>query len=152
MDEDGFLSITGRKKELLVLSNGKKVVPSHIEGLLVSGQLIDQACVIGEGKPYLTALLVPNWANLGRALKAQGKEFSVENPERSIQNPMVRDFLQQHIDMSLRDVANWEQVRKFALLPHPFTLASDELTVSLKLRRTVVLAKHFALVDSLYRD
>jgi long-chain acyl-CoA synthetase len=152
MDEDGFLSITGRKKELLVLSNGKKVVPSHIEGLLVSGQLIDQACVFGEGKPYLTALLVPNWANLGQALKAQGKEFGAESPEKSIQNPLVRDFLQRHIEMALRDVAPWEQVRKFALLPHPFTLASDELTVSLKLRRNVVLAKHFALLDSLYRD
>src|SRR5262249_12625909 len=68
LDGDGFLKITGRKKELLVLSNGKKVVPAAIEGLLVSDTCIDQAVVCGEGRNYLTALLVPHWENLRRAL------------------------------------------------------------------------------------
>jgi long-chain acyl-CoA synthetase len=152
IDNEGFLSITGRKKELLVLSNGKKVVPSYIEGLLVSGQLIDQACVCGEGKPYLTALLVPNWPNLGRALEANGKGIGAESPENLVRNPAVRDFLQLHIEALLKDVAQWERIKRFILLPQAFTVAADEMTVSLKLRRNVVLAKYTALVESLYRD
>ena len=72
LDADGFLTITGRKKELLVLSSGKKVVPTHIEGLLSSDPCIDQAVLHGEGKNFLTALIVPNWPNLCAALAACG--------------------------------------------------------------------------------
>src|SRR5204863_3000421 len=70
LDDEGFLSITGRKKELMVLSSGKKVVPPHIEGLLLSEPCIDQAIVYGEGHNFLSALIVPNWANVRKALPA----------------------------------------------------------------------------------
>src|SRR5262249_40819450 len=75
LDADGFLTITGRKKELLVLSNGKKVVPTQIEGLLIADDCIDQAVVYGEGRHFLTALLVPHWDNLRRALSARGRRL-----------------------------------------------------------------------------
>src|SRR5207237_3895832 len=68
LDDDGYLHITGRKKELLVLSNGKKVVPSHVEGLLLADPCIDQVVVFGEGRNYLTALVVPQWSNLTQAM------------------------------------------------------------------------------------
>src|SRR5262249_56145439 len=76
LDADGFLSITGRKKELMVLSNGKKVIPTQIEGLLVADDCIDQAVVYGEGRSYLTPLLLPDWGNLRKALGA-GSDKSV---------------------------------------------------------------------------
>jgi long-chain acyl-CoA synthetase len=148
LDADGFLSITGRKKELLVLSNGKKVVPSYLEGLLIADECIDQAVVCGEGRNFLTALIVPHWENLRRALGHVGTESN----EALAGKPQVCELLRQRIDAALTEVSSYEQIRKFIVLPRPFTVASEELTVSLKLRRNVVLARHREELDALYRE
>src|SRR5579883_2847210 len=142
LDADGFLKITGRKKELIVLSNGKKVVPSFIEGLLQADPCIDQAVVCGEGRNYLTALIVPHWANVRAVLG---------NPSVEATSPAVRELLQQRIRQSLKDVSPGEQVKQFVIVPQPFSVADDELTVSLKLRRKVVLAKYARQLEELYR-
>jgi long-chain acyl-CoA synthetase len=149
LDAEGFLSITGRKKELLVMSNGKKVVPTHLEGLLLADSCIDQAVIYGEGRNYLTALVVPHWDNLRKVLSA---EVNHEAEETLVQHPAVRAQLRQRIDAALADVSSGEQVRKFIVLPRPFSVAADELTVSLKLRRSVVFDKHRAALEALYRD
>jgi long-chain acyl-CoA synthetase len=151
IDADGFVTITGRKKELMVLSNGQKVVPSHIEGLLVADDCIDQAVVHGEGRNYLTALIVPHWDNLRRALQAEGTSTDGEPAESLVHHPAVRATLRKRIDRRLAEVSCFEQVREFVVLPYPFTVAADELTVSLKLRRNVVLGKYRAELDALYR-
>ncbi|HEV3259750.1 MAG TPA: AMP-binding protein [Gemmataceae bacterium] len=152
LDADGFLSITGRKKDLLVLSNGKKVVPAHIEGLLLADACIDQAVVHGEGRNFLTALIVPHWENVRRALQADGVSADHEPDEVLAGHPAVQGLLRRRIDAALAAVACWEQVKKFLLLPRPFTVAAEELTVSLKLRRNVVLAKYRAELAELYRE
>jgi long-chain acyl-CoA synthetase len=152
LDDEGFLTITGRKKEMMVLSNGKKVVPPNLEGLLVANDCIDQALVCGEGKAYLTALIVPNWANVRKAMQAQGTDLNGLAPEQLAKDRAVGDFMRRQIDAALKDQSHWEQIRKFVVLPNPFTVAADELTVSLKLRRNVVLEKYAALVEDLYRD
>jgi long-chain acyl-CoA synthetase len=152
LDEDGFLIITGRKKELLVLSSGKKVVPSHIEGLLLSDPCIDQAVVCGEGRHFLTALIVPQWDNLRAALRKRDANFAVALAEDLVRHPEVLAELRQRIDALLVDMACWEQIKRFAVLPRPFSVASDELTVSLKIRRSVVLERNKELVDELYQD
>jgi long-chain acyl-CoA synthetase len=152
LDEDGYLSITGRKKELLVLSNGKKVVPSYIEGLLIGDECIDQAAICGEGRNFLTALLVPQWASVRKALRAKGQDVDSQPETELAASAPVRVLLRQRVDAALANVASWEQVRKFAVLTEPFTIAADELTVSLKLRRNVVLAKHAAKLEALYQD
>jgi long-chain acyl-CoA synthetase len=150
LDADGFLTITGRKKELMVLSNGQKVVPTFIEGLIVADECIDQAVVHGEGRNYLTALLVPHWDNLRRALRAEGTP--VEGEEEALaRHPTVRALLRKRLDHLLADVSCFEQVKGFVVLAQPFTVAADELTVSLKLRRNVVLARHHSELDALYR-
>src|SRR5262249_42686611 len=96
LDADGFLTITGRKKELLVLSNGKKVVPPHIEGLLVADECIDQAVVCGEGRHYLTALLVPRWDNLRKAIAAGGLSTDgCTSEEELTRHPTVVEVLRQ---------------------------------------------------------
>jgi long-chain acyl-CoA synthetase len=152
LDAEGFLSITGRKKELLVLSNGKKVVPSYIEGLLIADECIDQAAVSGEGRNFLTALIVPHWDNVRRALQMEVPSLAREPESALARHPAVLSLLERRINSALRDVANWEQVKKFVLLTQPFSVANDELTVSLKLRRNVALAHHAAELDALYRD
>jgi long-chain acyl-CoA synthetase len=151
LDADGFLTITGRKKELLVLSNGKKVVPPHLEGLLVADSCIDQAAVYGEGRNYLTALIVPNWENVRKMLRAAG--LAPDRSEEALtKDQAVKALLRRCIDAATANVAMWEQVRKFHMLPRPFTVAAEELTVSLKLRREVVFQKYRAELEALYRE
>jgi len=156
LDADGFLTITGRKKELLVLSNGKKVIPTQIEGLLVADDCIDQAVVYGEGRHFLTALLVPHWENLHKAIADCGlriADSSSEDEEDELgRHPAVREVLQKRVLQRLADVAGYEQVKKFIVLPRPFTVAAGELTVSLKTRRGVIFAKYQAELEALYDD
>jgi long-chain acyl-CoA synthetase len=149
LDADGFLKITGRKKELLVMSNGKKVVPSHLEGLLIADPCIDQAVVCGEGRNFLTALLVPNWDNVRGALEANGKGWSPQM-RACPPHPAVLAMLQERVQKALVDLSGAEQVKKFAVLPEPFSVANDELTVSLKLRRNVIQTHYARQVDALY--
>jgi long-chain acyl-CoA synthetase len=153
LDADGFLTITGRKKELLVLSNGKKVVPTHIEGLLVADDCIDQAVVYGEGRHFLTALLVPHWDNLRRAIAESGRKVpKVATEDELAGYPAVRDVLRERVLVRLADVAVYEQVKKFHVLPRPFTVAAGELTVSLKTRRGVIFERYKVELESLYRE
>lgn len=147
LDEDGFLYITGRKKELLVLSNGKKVVPAHLEGLLLADPCIDQAVVCGEGRNFLSALIVPQWTNLRKQLDLDSvPETELAHDER------IHAFLTGRIERALEDVSSWEQVRKIIIVPRPFSVADEELTVSLKLRRKVIVAHHKDELDALYHD
>jgi long-chain acyl-CoA synthetase len=150
--EDGFLKITGRKKELVVLSNGKKVVPNHIEGLLVAEECIEQAVVYGEGRPFLTALLVPNWETVRRLLATSEPNHVSANGQCLAEHPAVQTLLRQRIRTALAEVAPWEKVKRFAVLPQPFSVETDEMTVSLKVRRGVVIAKYGHLVESFYRE
>jgi long-chain acyl-CoA synthetase len=151
LDADGFLSITGRKKELMVLSNGKKVVPSHLEGLLVTDPCIDQAVVCGEGRNFLTALLVPNWAKVKDALAGVGVTVDGQ-PEELVRHPAVSELLARRCRQALADLSHMEQIKKFAVLPRPFTVEADELTVSLKLRRGVILKHNAERLEALYRE
>src|SRR5262245_5816091 len=111
LDQDGFLSITGRKKEILVLSNGKKVVPSYIEGLLLSDPCIDQAAVCGEGRNFLTALVVPHWDNVRAALRAEGVAVDGENAETLARHPAVKSLIRRRIAAALADISGSEQVK-----------------------------------------
>ena len=151
LDADGFLSITGRKKELMVLSSGKKVVPPHLEGLLAADPCIDQVMVCGEGHSFLTALVVPNWDNLRAALASNGTEVRGDE-EQLAHDPAVHELLERRIRAALAGVASWEQVKQFVVLSQPFTVANEELTVSLKLRRNVILAHHRPEVEEMYRS
>jgi long-chain acyl-CoA synthetase len=152
LDAEGFLSITGRKKELMVLSNGKKVVPTHLEGLLLADECIDQVVIYGEGRKFLTALVVPQWINVRQALREEENNVDHEAEERLARHPAVLSMLRKRIDTALADVANWEQVKKFLVLPRPFSVEAEELTVSLKLRRNIVFGKYGAELEALYKE
>ena len=95
---------------------------------------------------------MPHWENLRRALKENGTTVDHESDEALAGHQAVTALLQMRIDAALKDVSSPEQVKKFLVLPHPFTVAADELTVSLKLRRNVVLTKYAAQLEALYKD
>ena len=137
----------------MVLSNGKKVIPTYIEGLLVADDCIDQAVVYGEGRHYVTALLVPHWDNLRRAVANCGQRLPDNATEDELAgHPAVREELQKRVSSRLADVAGYEQVKRFHILPRPFTVVDGELTVSLKMRRGVIFARYQAELESLYRE
>jgi long-chain acyl-CoA synthetase len=148
LDSEGFLTITGRKKDLLVLSNGKKVVPSQLEGILLGDPCIDQVVVCGEGRNYLTALVVPHWDNVAHAM-ALGEPYYAETLARDAK---VRAFLEGRIAKALAHEAAWEQVKKIVVLAQPFSVAQDEMTVSLKMRRNVIVQRHRVELEALYRE
>ncbi len=152
MDSEGYLTITGRKKDLMVLSNGKKVIPTELEGLLLGESSIDQAVIYGEGRNFLSAMIVPQWDNLRRALREIGVNTEGKTEEVLAKDPAVLAFYRKRIDVALGDMSNWEQVKKFIVLPRAFTVAAEELTVSLKLRRNVVFAKYKEQLEGLYRE
>jgi long-chain acyl-CoA synthetase len=152
LDNEGFLTITGRKKELMVMSSGKKLVPVYIEGLLLADGCIDQVVVHGEGRNFLTALIVPQWDNVRKALKGDGAALDGLGEEGLARHPAVEALLRKRIDAVLADVSSWEHVKKFVVLPRPFSVAAEELTVSLKLRRNVIFTRYRAELEALYRD
>jgi long-chain acyl-CoA synthetase len=129
LDDDRFLYITGRKKEILVLSNGKNIAPAYLEALLTADPAIAQALVIGDGRNYLAALIVPNAAH--------------RDVQELLASPDAHGRWQQIISDRLKDCSHHEQVRRFAVLPRPFSIEEGELTPKLSLRRAVICA-HFA--------
>jgi long-chain acyl-CoA synthetase len=148
LDAQQYLTITGRKKDLLVLSNGKKVVPTHVEGLLLADPCIEQVLVHGEGKNFLTALIVPAYDRVRAQLG--NPALAAATNETLAAHPSVQAFLAKRIDQALADLAHYEQVRKFLLLPQPFSVAADEMTVSLKLRRGFIFEKYRKQLEAMY--
>jgi long-chain acyl-CoA synthetase len=149
LDADGFLKITGRKKELLVLSNGKKVIPSEVEGRLLADPCFDQVVIHGEGRKYLTALVVPHWDNLRRVLR-EGGAVADGSPGALAADPAVAALLGRRMETALTDLAPWECPKRFVVLARPFSIAGDELTVSLKLRRGVIFENYKKELEALY--
>ena len=147
IDENGFLYITGRKKELIVLSNGKKVAPTEVEAMLQSDPMIEQVVVHGDRRSFLTAIVVPNWTKVRAALP-----HLTGSSQELAKNPEVESFLHQRIDAILANTASWEHVKRFLIRATPFTPDTGEMTVSLKLKRDVIFNRHAAEWEGLYKD
>jgi long-chain acyl-CoA synthetase len=149
LDSDGFLKITGRKKELLVTAAGKNIAPVALEALLTEDPLILQAVVLGDGRNYLAALLVPNPDVLREYIIKHA--IPVASRGEALQHPSVLELYRRVIDERLRGVSHQEQIGRFVLLDRGFTVESGELTPTLKLRRGVIQANFAELIESLYR-
>ena len=148
--EDGFLRITGRKKELIVTAGGKNIAPSYLEGLLTEDPLIVQAVVVGDAKNYLTALIVPD----PDVLKAEiiKRKIPVMTPAQALAHPDVKALYEDAIKKRLVDVSHGEQVQKFTLLSRGFTPESGELTFKLSLKRDVVMKNFAAEIAAMYGE
>lgn len=149
LDEDNFLYITGRKKEILVTLGGKNIAPVFLESLLTQDPLFVQALVVGDGRPCLSALIVPNADVLAAEISSRG--IALASREEALTHPQVKEFVHERIRQRLKDVAPYEQVQQFVLLPRAFTIEQGEMTAKLSLRRKVI-EQHFAAeIESLYR-
>ncbi len=147
VDARGFLRVTGRKKELLALSTGKKVAPVPLEHRLTSHPWIAQAMLVGEGEPFIGALVVPDREAVERWGGAEG--VSGEWPGL-LGDPRVQEELVAAVRDVNREVSRTESVRRIAVLAEPFTLEADELTPTLKLRRGQILAARAGAVAALH--
>jgi long-chain acyl-CoA synthetase len=148
IDSDGYLYITGRKKEIIVTAAGKNVAPVLLESLLTADPLIRQALVIGDDRNYLTALIVPDPEHLRSEIVRRG--IAVMSAGEALRHPRVLELYQQRIDERLREVSHYEQIRKFILLDRGFTIERGELTPKLSLRRKVIEANFRPQIESMY--
>lgn len=149
-DGDGFLKITDRKKNLIVLANGKKVAPQPIENRLLQSTYISQIILLGEKRSTVAALIVPNFRSLGHWIKEHGIGVNPEDNRELTQNPEVHRFIQDEIQRLSHDLASFEKVHRFSLIDHEFTIENGELTPTLKVRRRVVMEKYKDLIEVMY--
>ena len=147
LDADGFLKITDRKKELIVNAYGKNIAPAPIENALKGGRFVAQAVIVGDQRPFLVALIVPNF----EALRGFAAAHHLgDDPERWIESEDLRALVQREIDRVNQHHERYEQVRAFQLLPREMTLESGELTPTLKVKRRVVNRNYKEVLDRLY--
>ena len=148
LDEDGYLHITDRKKDLIVTSAGKNVAPQPIESLLKAHPLIAELVMVGNGHNFLAALVVPNFEALGRAAAQAG--IPTESRDELIADSRAIELVEQAIASMSGDLAPYEKIKKITLLPKDFTIDAGELTPTLKVKRRVVEAKYKDLIDRMY--
>ena len=148
VDEDGYWYITGRKKELIVSSNGKKIYPARIENLFKMEPLVNQVLLIGDKKPYVTALLTVNVAQLPNLSEAKANEGRT-TAEIATAEPVTK-AVREAVSRVNRQLADFERIRRFKVLDRDFSIELGELTPTMKIRRERVLENHKALVNELY--
>jgi long-chain acyl-CoA synthetase len=146
-DEEGFLFITGRKKEIIITAGGKNIAPKNIEGALKNHPLIGDAVVIGDRRKYLTALITLDPEAAGRYVKERGG-----GTEAAHEHPAVKEAVERAVHEVNETLARVESVKKFRILPRPFSIEAGELTPTLKLKRRVV-HEHFAgEIEAMYSE
>lgn len=149
LDSENFLKITDRKKELLVMSNGKNVAPQPIENLLKTSPYIEQVAVIGDNKKYISALIVPNYKELEKKVKSFGAK--IDTLKELCEDTNTINFMKKEITSITRDkLARFEEIKKFTLLPHEFTQEKNEITPTLKLKRKVINTNFKDEITSMY--
>ncbi len=149
MDKEGRLYITDRKKDLFKLSNGKYVAPQLIESLLKQSEFVSQVVVVGAGRKQPVALIVPDWESLNKALADTGEDLP-KDKEEICKHPTAIKIVQKDIISLTSTLADYERIRRVALLPHEFTIDSGELTPTLKVKRRVIDERFGDLIESLY--
>lgn len=148
IDPDGYLSITDRKKQILVTSYGKNIAPGPVEAAMESSPLIEHALLIGDGRKFPIALVQPEWSALAKAL---GRS-SDEDPEALATNPGSDDRLETEVEGRVQDFARYEQPRAVLVVPDRFSVESGELTPTMKIRRRVVEERYAEAIDGEYAE
>lgn len=148
-DEEGFLRITDRIKDLIITSGGKNIAPQRIETAVAKDHYIEQFIAIGDRRKFISALIVPNFVALQEYARRQG--IADVLPEALVKHPDIIAFYRARIDSHSHGLAPYEQVKQFTLLPVPFSQETGELTPSQKIKRKVVLQNHAAAIDVMYK-
>ncbi|HEV8169549.1 MAG TPA: long-chain fatty acid--CoA ligase [Pyrinomonadaceae bacterium] len=147
--KNGHLYITDRKKDLFKLSNGKYVAPQLIESLLKESEFVSQVVVVGTGRKQPVALIVPDWESLNHALAEAGEKAPRDHVELS-KFPAAIKIVQKDVARLTGELADYERIRRVALLPHEFSIDGGELTPTLKVKRKVIDERYGELIEDLY--
>jgi long-chain acyl-CoA synthetase len=150
LDEEGFLVITDRKKELFKTSGGKYIAPSPIEQMIRSSRFVSQAVLVGNERKFAAALIVPNFEMLLSYAKHKG--LDLETPEQFCKSPRIIDLIERQVAAATRGLARYETVKKIALLENELTVDGGELTPTLKVKRRVVDQKYKDIIDRMYNE
>lgn len=146
--EEGYLTITDRIKDLMKTSVGKYIAPQLVETLIGNDHYVDQVSVIGDGRPFVTALIVPAFLPLEEYARQEGIAFAT--PEELIAHPQIIQFYARRIAENTRELAPHETVKRFTLVPHPFTQEAGEMTPTMKLRRRVIHQQYREIIEGMY--
>ena len=140
IDEDGFLRITDRKKELFKTSGGKYIAPQPLEQLIKGSRFVNQVVLVGNGRRFPAALIVPNWEQIESYARLKG----IQESHRSelCRNARIIDLFERQIAALTPDLAQYERVKKVALLEDEFTMEGGEMTPTLKVKRRVIYEKY----------
>ena len=149
LDADGYLKITGRKKELIVTSGGKKVVPAAVESLLGQDSLVKQAVVVGDGRKCLTALVVPDLEKLAKSMTEAGLSIETQN---LCDDPRAAEFVRARLAERLKQLSHYEQVQRVALVEREFSIDRGEVTLKLTYRRGEIAKNYADVIERLYAD
>jgi len=150
LDEDGFLRITDRKKELFKTSGGKYISPQPIEQAIKGSRFVNQVVLVGSERKFPAALIVPNWEQLDSYCKLKGIE--IKSRRELCEHPRIIDLFQRQIERLTPNLARYEKIKKVALLENEFTIEGGELTPTLKVKRRVVDQKYRDVIEKLYAD
>jgi long-chain acyl-CoA synthetase len=150
IDEDGFLRITDRKKDIIVLANGKNVAPQPIENMLKDSHLISQVVLIGDRRNTISALIVPSYDILEMWVKEHGIKVNSEDKKEISRNPEVNKLIRSEIQRLSGNLAEFERIRAFTLIDHEFTVENGEITPTLKVKRNVILEKYKDVIEAMY--
>lgn len=150
LDEEGFLRITDRKKELFKTSGGKYISPQPIEQAIKGSRFVNQVVLIGAERKFPAALIVPVWEQLESYCKLKGIE--VKSRSEMCRHPRIIDLIQRQIDALTPNLAKYERIKKVALLENEFTQEGGELTPTLKVKRRVIDQKYRDVIEHLYQD
>lgn len=148
VDADGYLSVTDRKKDLFKTAAGKFVAPQPIENMLKASPLILNAVLVGDKYKYISALIVPNFANVEAAARREGRTFA--SHEQLAADPWVHELVGGEIEKVNSRLAQYETIKRFALLDHDFTFDGGQLTYTLKLKRRVIAERYAKVIEGLY--
>ena len=147
LDSDGYLSITGRKKDIIITAGGKNITPANLEAEIKQHPLVSQCVVIGDRRPYLVALVT---LDPDAAVAYAADNDLPDDPVALAANPEVKASIMSHIDQVNAKFARVEQVKKIEILPHDLSQETGELTPTMKVKRNVVADKYAANIEALY--
>jgi long-chain acyl-CoA synthetase len=147
IEPDGFIKITGRKKDIIITAGGKNITPANLEAEIKQQPLVSQCVVVGDRRPYLVALVT---LDPEEAVKYAQENNLPEDPAQLAQNPDVKAAIEAHVEKINQSFARVEQVKKIAILTHDLSQESGELTPTLKVKRAVVAQKHEGEIEQLY--
>jgi long-chain acyl-CoA synthetase len=151
LDSEGFLTITDRKKELLKTSGGKYIAPQPIEQMIKGSRFVNQVVVIGNDRKFAAALIVPDWEQLVAYAKYKGLA-GLNSHADFCRSPRIVDLFERQILARTHSLAQFEKIKKIALLDHEFSVEGGEMTPTLKVKRRVIDEKYRAVIDRLYSE